>query len=90
MNYVAIHVSTLEVDSFCGCCLELSSLEKLSIYRKKLCDRNAYTDIRKKLHLRLYSKFSVPLCNKDRFKKSFINITASRYDVFYCKYLYNL
>ena len=80
--------------------LELSSLERLSAYRDNLCDDlllKASRNTEDKLHnllpfntnrnlpLRNIKTFSVPKCNTDRFKNSFINITASRYNEFYCK-----
>ena len=80
--------------------LELSSLERLSAYRDNLCDdlllkvsRNTEDKLHnllpfntnRNLPLRNIRKFSVPKCNTDRFENSFINITASRYNEFYCK-----
>jgi hypothetical protein len=80
--------------------LELSSLERLSAYRDNLCDdlllkvsRNTEDKLHnllpfntnRNLPLRNIRKFSVPKCNTDRFKNYFINITASRYNQFYCK-----
>jgi hypothetical protein len=80
--------------------LELSSLERLSDYRDNLCDEflskisnNTEDKLFKylpfntniNLPIRNIRKFSVPKCNTDRFKNSFINITASRYNEFYCK-----
>ena len=80
--------------------LELSSLERLSAYRDNLCDdlllkvsRNTEDkfhnllpfNTNRNLPLRNIRKFSVPKCNTDRFKNSFINIAASRYNEFYCK-----
>ena len=80
--------------------LELSSLERLSAYRDNLCDDpllKVSRNIEDKLHnllpfntnrnlpLRNIRKFSVSKCNTDRFKNPFINVTASRYNEFYCK-----
>ncbi len=79
--------------------LELSSLERLSDYRDNFCDEflskisnNTEDKLFKylpfntniNLPIRNIRKFSVPKCNTDRFKNSFINITASRYNEFYC------
>ena len=80
--------------------LELSSLEKLSTYRDKLCDdfllkisSNKKDKLFKylpfntntNLPLRNIRKFSVPKCDTDRFKKSFINATCSRFNEIHCK-----
>ncbi len=91
---MAIHDTPYDV------ALELSSLERLSDYRDNLCDEflskisnNTEDKLFKylpfntniNLPIRNIRKFSVPKCNTDRFKNSFINITASRYNEFYCK-----
>ena len=80
--------------------LESSCLVKLSTYRDKLCDEfltKISSNMKDKLFkylpfnkntnlpLRNVGKFSVPKCNTDRFKNSFINATCSRFNETYCK-----
>ena len=80
--------------------LDLSSLEWLSSHRENLCDDfllKISGNIKDKLFkylpfntntvlpLRNIRKFSVPKCNTDRFKNSFIDVASSRYNEFYCK-----